>query len=305
MKRKGILVVGSANMDLVVRSGRFPAPGETIFGEGFAMHPGGKGANQAVCAAKLGGNVRFLGKVGDDLFGVNLTRGMRRDGVRLDHLLVDDASPTGTAFIEVDGKGQNEIIVISGSNMRLLPRDIRRAGRAFDGTEVLLLQLEVPLETVAEAARVARGRGITVVLNPAPARTLPRKLLGLVDYLTPNETELGQLAGMNVTGLPSAVRAARALLARGVRGIVVTLGSRGALHVDGETFRRYAALRVKPVDTTGAGDAFNGAFACALAEGRPLPEAIPFANAVAAISVTRPGAQSSMPTMREVRALSD
>jgi len=305
MKRRGILVVGSANMDLVVRAGRFPAPGETIFGEGFAMHPGGKGANQAVCAAKLGGNVLFIGKVGSDMFGGSLAAGMRRDGVRLEHLLVDGKSPTGTALITVDARAQNEIIVISGSNMRLLPRDIRRASRAFEGAGVLLLQLEVPLDTVAEAARMARRRGITVVLNPAPARQIPRALLALVDYLTPNETELGQLAGMSVTGLPSAVRASRALLDRGVKEIVVTLGPRGALHVGGGTFRRYSALRVKPVDTTGAGDAFNGALAFALAEGKGLPDAIPFANAVAALSVTRPGAQGSMPSMREVRAFSD
>lgn len=305
MKRRGILVVGSANMDLVLRARRFPAPGETVFGEGFAMHPGGKGANQAVCAAKLGGNVRFVGKVGRDIFGGDLTRGMRRDGVRLEHLLVDSSSPTGTALIAVDGKGQNEIVVISGSNMNLAPGDIRRARRAFDGAGVLLLQLEVPLETVAAAAAIARRRGITVLLNPAPARALPRTLLALVDYLTPNETELGQLAGLSVTGLPSAVRAARALLDRGVKGVVVTLGSRGALYVDRETFRRYTAPRVKPVDTTAAGDAFNGALAFALAGGRALPEAIPFANAVAALSVTRRGAQSSMPTLRDVRAFSD
>jgi len=305
MKRRGILVVGSANMDLVLRARRFPAPGETVFGEAFAMHPGGKGANQAVCAAKLGGNVRFVGKVGRDIFGGDLTRGMRRDGVRLEHLLVDSSSPTGTALIAVDGKGQNEIVVISGSNMNLAPGDIRRARRAFDGAGVLLLQLEVPLETVAAAAAIARRRGITVLLNPAPARALPRTLLALVDYLTPNETELGQLAGLSVTGLPSAVRAARALLDRGVKGVVVTLGSRGALYVDRETFRRYTAPRVKPVDTTAAGDAFNGALAFALAGGRALPEAIPFANAVAALSVTRRGAQSSMPTLRDVRAFSD
>lgn len=305
MKKQGILVVGSANMDLVASAARFPAPGETVFGAGFGMYPGGKGANQAVCAAKLGGDVLFLGKIGDDLFGEKLSRGLKEDGVRLDRLLVAGDAPTGTALIAVDGNGENEIIVVPGSNMELLPADVRRARPAFDAVRVLLLQLEIPLATVTAAAEIAHARGAVVVLNPAPARPLPPKLLALVDYLTPNETELGQLSGLPVTGIPAAVRAARALLARGVKNVVVTLGEQGALFVDGTSSRRFPARRVNPVDTTGAGDAFNGALALAIADGRPVGDAIPFANAAAALSVTRRGAQSSMPTMREVRRFLD
>ena len=305
MKKQGILVVGSANMDLVARARRFPAPGETVFGEGFGMYPGGKGANQAVCAAKLGGDVLFLGKIGDDLFGETLSRGMKQDGVRLGRLLVDGDAPTGTALIAVDGNGENEIIVVSGTNMHLRPADVHRARPAFDAARVVLLQLEIPLVTVRAAAEMAHARGAVVVLNPAPARTLPRSLLALVDYLTPNETELGQLSGLPVAGIPATVRAARALLARGVKNVVVTLGERGALFVDGTSARRFAARRVKPVDTTGAGDAFNGAFALAIAQGRPVGDAVTFANAAAALSVTRPGAQGSMPTLRELRRFLD
>ena len=305
MKKQGILVVGSANMDLVASAARFPAPGETVFGAGFGMYPGGKGANQAVCAAKLGGDVLFLGKIGDDLFGEKLSRGLKEDGVRLDRLLIAGDAPTGTALIAVDGNGENEIIVVPGSNMELLPADVRRARPAFDAVRVLLLQLESPLATVTAAAEIAHARGAVVVLNPAPARPLPPKLLALVDYLTPNETELGQLSGLPVTGIPAAVRAARALLARGVKNVVVTLGEQGALFVDGTSSRRFPARRVNPVDTTGAGDAFNGALALAIADGRPVGDAIPFANAAAALSVTRRGAQSSMPTMREVRRFLD
>ena len=305
MKKQGILVVGSANMDLVASAARFPAPGETVLGAGFGIYPGGKGANQAVCAAKLGGDVLFLGKIGDDLFGEKLSRGLKENGVRLDRLLVAGDAPTGTALIAVDGNGENEIIVVPGSNMELLPADVRRARPAFDAVRVLLLQLEIPLATVTAAAEIAHARGAVVVLNPAPARPLPPKLLALVDYLTPNETELGQLSGLPVTGIPAAVRAARALLARGVKNVVVTLGEQGALFVDGTSSRRFPARRVNPVDTTGAGDAFNGALALAIADGRPVGDAIPFANAAAALSVTRRGAQSSMPTMREVRRFLD
>jgi ribokinase len=305
MKKRGILVVGSANMDLVVITRRFPAPGETVFGNEFGMYPGGKGANQAVCAAKLGGRVSFIGKIGDDIFGGKLSRGMRSDGVRLNHLLVDGNRPTGTALISVDGKGQNEIVVVPGSNMKLLPGDIRRARAAFGGVSVLLLQLEIPPATVAEAAALARSRGVTVILNPAPARRLPRMLLACVDYLTPNETELHQLSGMPASGIPATELAARVLLEQGVKGVVVTLGARGCLYVDRTFTRLFPAPRVKALDTTGAGDAFNGALAFAIAEGKPVTEAIPFANAVAALSVTRLGAQCSMPTMRELRSFLD
>ncbi len=301
MARKGILVVGSANMDMVVKTRRFPAPGETIFGGDFGMFPGGKGANQAVCCAKLGGDVRFLGKMGKDVLGEKLARSMRKDGVRLDRLKIDPEEPTGIALITVDGRGQNEIVVVSGSNMELLPADIDDEKSVFREIGVVLLQLEIPLPTVVRAVRLARERGVTVILNPAPARRLPAALLRTVDYLTPNETELEQLAGVKCPGNGDIHCAAAALLAAGVKNVLVTLGAKGCLLVNSKGPKFFPSHRVKPIDTTAAGDAFNGALAFSLAAGKALEEAIPFANAVAAFSVTRMGAQSSMPTRREIR----
>ncbi len=301
MIRNGILVVGSANMDMVVKTRRFPDPGETVFGGEFGMFPGGKGANQAVCCAKLGGKVTFLGKMGTDVLGEKLARSMRKDGVRLGHLKIDPKESTGIALITVDGRGQNEIVVVSGSNMNLLPADIDRENSVFREIGVVLLQLEIPLPTVMRAVRLAQERGVTVILNPAPARRLPAALLRMVDYLTPNETELEQLSGMKCSGNGDIHRAASTLLRAGVRNVLVTLGAKGCLLVNCEGPKFFPSHRVKPVDTTAAGDAFNGALAFSLAAGKGLEEAIPFANAVAAFSVTRMGAQCSMPTRREIR----
>jgi ribokinase len=300
MTKQGVLVVGSANMDLVVRTPRFPAPGETLFGTDFGTFPGGKGANQAVACAKLGAKVQFIGKVGDDIFGRKLSRGMKADGVGLQYLGIDPSAPTGIAVITVDRRGQNEIIVASGSNMKLTPKDIDRAGKAFDGAQILLMQLEVPLPTVIRAAEMAQARGVMVILNPAPAQKLPRRLLRLVDYLTPNETELQQLSGVKVDNRSSLLRAAHELLHQGVGNVIVTMGSRGAVLVREEAAHIFPAFRVHSVDTTAAGDAFNGALAYAMSMGHPQVEAIPIANAVAALSVTKPGAQSSMPTVKQL-----
>jgi ribokinase len=288
-------------MDMVVTTRRFPAAGETVFGGRFGMFPGGKGANQAVCAAKLGGKVSFLGKMGKDVFREKLVGGMKRDGVRLEHLAIDSTASTGIALITVDNGGQNEIVVVSGSNMRLLPADIERRRAAIAAARIVLLQLEIPLPTVTRAAEIARAHGVTVILNPAPARRLPASLLRMVDYLTPNETEVGQLAGMPSTNRRSLERAAHVLLRRGVRNVLVTLGAHGCLHVHADGTRLFPARKVRPVDTTAAGDAFNGALAYALAAGTALDHAVPFANTVAALSVTRMGAQSSMPTMSELK----
>lgn len=297
-----VLVVGSANMDMVVRCEQFPRPGETVFGGEFGMYPGGKGANQAVACARLGGTVFFLGKMGEDVFRDQLAAGLRRDGVRLDHLLVDPETPTGIALITVAGDGQNEIIVVSGSNMKLSPADVEARRDVFAAARIVLLQLEVPLETVCRAAELAREAGATVILNPAPARPLPAALLSRVDYLTPNETEAELLTGVAVTDEASAERAARGLLDRGVGRVVVTMGEKGALLVEPGGSRLFAARPVQAVDTTAAGDAFNGALAHALAEGRALEDAIPFANTVAAFAVTRKGAQTSMPAAADLAA---
>jgi len=305
MARKGVLVIGSANMDLVVKARRFPRPGETVFGGGFGMFPGGKGANQAVACAKLGGDVRFIGRMGNDVFRDRLVENMTREGVRMRHLSIDRRAPTGVGLIMVDGTGQNEIVVVSGSNMTLRPRDVEQHRSAFIGAGIVLLQLEIPLATILRTVHLARRRGVTVILNPAPARKLPKSLLRSIDYLTPNETELGILAGRPVSSVRTAESAARQLLDEGVRNILVTLGARGCLLVNGTMTRLFPARKVRAVDTTAAGDAFNGALAFSLASGQDLLQAIPFANCVAAYAVTRLGAQSSMPTLKDLRTFMD
>lgn len=287
-------------MDMVVSCNQFPRPGETILAGDFGMFPGGKGANQAVAAAKLGGDVYFLCKMGQDVFRENLMKSLRQDGVRLDYVLTDAEAPTGIALITVNCDGQNQIVVVSGSNMKLAPDDVRDHRDVFGRVGVLLLQLEIPVDTIEAAVGLAQAQGATVILNPAPARALPDTLLRQVDFLTPNESEAELLTGVAVHDEASAARAGRQLLARGVGHVLVTLGERGVLLVTPEGERHFPAHVVQAVDTTAAGDAFNGALACALAEGRALDEAIAFANTVAAFSVTRRGAQPSMPTPEEL-----
>lgn len=303
MTKSTILVIGSANMDLVVSTPRFPQPGETVFGSKFGMHPGGKGANQAVAAAKLGGDVHFFGKMGNDLFRDKLCAGMQKDGVQLDHLLIDPDESTGMALITVEGSGQNEIVVVSGSNMNLSPTDIAGNRAVFSGAKIVLLQLEIPLDTVIQAARLAKEHGALVILNPAPARELPQQLLSLVDYLTPNETEAELLTGQAVHDQASAQAAAKKLLATSVKNVIVTMGEKGALLVSQAKAELFPPKKVQVVDTTAAGDAFNGALAFSLASDKNLEEAIRFANSVAAYSVTKMGAQSSMPTMEELKRM--
>ena len=300
MSGDGILVIGSANMDLVVRVERFPRPGETLFGTNFKMFPGGKGANQAVCSAKLGQRVHFVGKIGNDPLGEQLFGSMQHDGVLLEAVMRDPSEPTGTALIAVDEKGQNQIVVVSGSNMRFLPADLENVRGLFGSASVVVLQLEIPLETVAKAAELAHEEDATVILNPAPARQLPYSLLSFVDFLTPNESEAQLLTGIQITRRSSAEEAARRLVAQGVKNVLMTLGSEGCLLVNAERADTFPARRVRPVDTTAAGDAFNGAFAYALSKREELDSAIKFANTVAGYSVTKHGAQSSMPTMPEL-----
>ena len=300
MVRDGVLVVGSANMDLVVRVERFPLPGETIFGTDFKMFPGGKGANQAVCCAKLGQKVRFVGKMGDDLIRERLSASLEQAGVIIDSLIVDPVEPTGTALITVDKNGQNEIVVVSGSNMKLRPADVDGVHDVFGSAAVVLLQLEIPLETVVRAAELAHEQQALLILNPAPACSLPASLLRLVDYLTPNESEAQMLTGIPVTRRSSAEAAAKKLVDQGVKNVLLTLGPEGCLLVNSSRAELFPACRVRPVDTTAAGDAFNGALAFALSRNEELDQAVRFANAVAGYSVTKLGAQRSMPTLTEV-----
>ena len=299
--KPGILVVGSSNTDMIVKVQRLPQPGETVLGGEFVSAAGGKGANQAVGAARAGGDVTFVARVGDDAFGKLAIAGFARDGIRTDYVVRDRRRPSGVALIVVGAGGQNSIAVAPGANGRLSPADVRRADRAFGAARVLLLQLETPLETVLAATALAVRRGLRVILNPAPARPLPNALLRRVSILTPNETEAELLTGVKVTSDAAAARAAERLLARGVAAVVITLGRRGAFVSDGDGGRRLPGFAVKAVDTTAAGDIFNGALAVAMAEGRKMDEAVRFANAAAALSVMRLGAQPSAPVRTHIQ----
>ncbi len=292
-----ILVIGSLNADLVVRVSRFAAPGETIAGSDLATIPGGKGANQAVAAARLGATVAMLGRVGKDQLGQMLLEALSQAGVETSSVRKTD-SATGTAVILVDEKGQNCIVLSPGANGWVTPADVETAPQA----RILLLQLEIPLETVLHAARWGKQHGMTVILNPAPARTLPDELLAQVDLIVPNENELGLLTGMAVTGLEDVHRAVAALVGRGAKQVIVTMGEKGALaRVDADSGYYVQAHAVKVVDTTAAGDAFIGGLAVALARGIVFPDALNFANACGALAVTRFGAQPSLPTADEVK----
>lgn len=294
-----IIVVGSLNADLVVRSPRFPAAGETIEGEELATIPGGKGANQAVAAARLGAQVAMFGCVGADAFGAMLIESLRQNKVDVRHVRRDGSVATGTAIIIVDGNGQNSIILSPGANGRLGKGDID--ARALGGAQLLLLQFEIPMETVQHAARIAKKKRIRVILNPAPARPIPDELLRCADYLVPNETELAILAEKPVRGKASLEAAARSLVARGASHVIVTLGEKGALIVTKRSTQYVQAFEVKPVDTTAAGDAFIGGLAFALLHRKSLKEAVRYGCACGAAATTRFGAQPSLPGAADVK----
>ncbi|SPE54690.1 ribokinase [Verrucomicrobia bacterium] len=295
-----ILVIGSSNTDMIIKLDRLPRPGETLLGGQFATAAGGKGANQAVAAARAGGAVTFVAKVGNDSFGQQAITGLKRDRINVDHVFRDASHPSGVALIFVAKDGENSIAVASGTNSMLRPADLKQAGRAFRQATALLLQLETPIETVHAAAKLAAKARLLILLNPAPARRLPRSLLRLVSILTPNETEAEMLTGVKVKDDATAKEAAARLVAQGVRTVVMTLGARGALILSAAGAQFVAGFKVKAVDCTAAGDVFNGALAVALTEGQPLANAVRFANSAAAISVTRLGAQPSAPTRREI-----
>jgi len=297
---KKIVVLGSTNTDMVVKSERIPAPGETILGGRFLMNPGGKGANQAVAAARLGGEVVFMAKVGDDLFGREAKALFAKEGICTDYVLTDPQEPSGVALIMVDGKGENCIAVASGANGTLTPDDIGVARDEIEQAGVLLMQLETPVDTVLCAAQWAAAKGVPVVLNPAPACPLPDALLACLSMITPNESEAELLTGVRVTDEASAEQAARALCDKGAKRVVITMGGKGAfVYWDGQGIT-VPAVKVDAVDTTAAGDVFNGALAVALTEDRPLAAAVSFAAEAAAISVTRMGAQASAPYRKEI-----
>jgi ribokinase len=290
-----IVVVGSINMDLVVRSPRHPEPGETILGSSFQTFPGGKGANQAVAAARLGGKVKMIGRVGTDSFGDSLLDTLQKDQVDTRFVRRSQDTASGVALITVNDQGQNTIVVVPGANGQLSQQDIHDSREAFVGASVVLLQLEIPDEAVKTAVNIARQEGAGVILNPAPARQLSRNLLSQVDFLIPNETELGLLTGMAGVAI-----AADSLRSIGTRRLVVTLGSQGVLVLDEDGPYHLDAHVVPAVDTTAAGDAFVGAFAVAQTEHRPTREAAAWGNAAGALAVTSAGAQPSLPTRAQL-----
>lgn len=301
--QRRVVVIGSANVDFTVKVDRLPKPGETVSGGEFYTSFGGKGANQAVAALKAGASVTFVAKVGRDPNGEQILRHLTTLGFPPEGLLRDEAFPSGVALIMVDREGRNLIAVAPGSNRRLTVEDIRQAEPLIARGQVLLIQLEVPLPAAEEALRLAKAHGLTTILNPAPARPLSQALLALTDFLTPNEAEVEALTGIEVQDLQGAVHAARRLLDSGARHVIVTLGEAGALFVGEGLMKPFPAFPVEAIDSTAAGDAFNGALACALAEEKPLEEAILFANAAGALTVTKRGAQDSLPTREAIERL--
>lgn len=298
--KKRIAIVGSSNMDMVIKTDHFPAPGETVLSGSFFMNPGGKGANQAVAAARLGAEVVFVSRLGKDLFGDQLRDLLKKEGINTSYISTDEETPTGIAMITVDNNGENSIVVASGANGNLLPRHLQLARSVINNADCLLLQLEIPLDTVADIITFAAANRTRIILNPAPATSLRPELYPYIDILTPNMKEVAALSGMAVRHVEDAKKAALILCGQGIKTVIVTAGAAGAFICNDQTCTHIPAPRVTTVDSTAAGDVFNGGLAVALTEGATLHEAVQFACAAAAISVTRLGAQSSIPYRSEI-----
>lgn len=299
MKKKKIVVIGSSNTDLVIKTTRIPSPGETVIGGEFLMTAGGKGANQAVAVARLGGDVAFIAKVGHDMFGESALRGYAADGIDTDTITRDGSAPSGVALITVDAHGENCIVVAPGANNTLTTADIDRHRELICGAEYLLMQLEIPMEVVEYAAEMAAAHGVKVILNPAPAASLSHQLMSKLYLITPNLGECQQITGVKIDHPAEVERAAEVLLEMGANAAIITLGRDGALirtHTECDLIN---AEKVVAIDTTAAGDVFSGALVVALSEGKNLVDAARFASHAAAISVTRMGAQSSIPYRKD------
>lgn len=301
MEKNRILVIGSSNTDMTVRSATLPKPGETVLGGDFRMGPGGKGANQAVAARLLGGEVTFVCKLGRDMFGEGASKHYESCGLDTSKILWSD-KPSGVALITVDSKAENSIVVASGANADMTVSDIDSVADIIKSSGILLLQLEIPMDAVVHAAEIAYDAGVQVVLNPAPAAALPAELLKCVSILIPNETEASAISGIDINNFETAAAAAERLKGMGVREVIITMGSRGSVVCDGDcTF--VPAVKVNAIDTTAAGDTFCGGVCVALSEGKDLLEAVKFATAASSIAVQRPGAQDSVPSRCEVDKL--
>jgi len=300
MENPSIVVIGSSNTDMVIKSSRIPSPGETILGGSFFMNAGGKGANQAVAAARLGGNVSFIAKVGKDIFGKQAVQLFRGEGIDVSSVMKDKQLPSGVALITVDDKGENSIVVASGSNAALTAKNIRKYKPKIESASIVLMQLETPVETVTYAATLAFQKNVKVILNPAPARELPDELLKHISIITPNEKEAEMLTNISVHDVSSAEQAAAKLNEKGIETVIITLGPKGALLYHQGNFTLIDAPQVNAIDTTAAGDVFNGALAVALSDGRSMEGAVLFACRAASISVTRLGAQASAPYRQEL-----
>ena len=296
---KKIIIVGSANTDMVVKIDKHPLPGETRLGGDFFMNAGGKGANQAVAAARLGGNVAFVAKVGNDIFGKQTLEGLTNENIDTSHVFIDDIAPSGTALIIVNAEGENSIVVASGANAKLNEKDVASISDLTD-TAFILMQLETPIETISAVINAANIKGINVILNPAPAQQLSQTILEGLFLLVPNESEASILTGIQVIDLASASKAADALLEKGVRHVIITLGKQGAFFKSVSREILIPAPIVTAIDTTAAGDTFCGALTVALTESKDWDDAIRFAVTAASISVTRMGAQSSVPYRNEI-----
>ena len=298
-----IVVLGGINMDLIGTAPRLPSPGETAMGEGFYTAPGGKGANQAVAAARMGASVRMVGRVGRDTFGAGLLDNLRACGVDVSGVMEDADAASGVAMVLLDASRQNRIVVIGGANMRCDDAQVDAVASALEGADALMLQCEIPPATSLKAARIAREMGVQVVWDPSPAEGFPPEAYAIVDVLTPNQAEAAALTGIDVTDAASAEAAARAIVERGVRAVVVKMGEAGAFYLSDGEGGYVLPYEVEAVDTVAAGDAFGAAMTCALAEGKPVGEAVRYSAAAGALAVTRPGAQEAMPTRAEVEAL--
>jgi ribokinase len=297
-----IVVIGSSNTDMVIKTSHLPVPGETVTGGEFFVYQGGKGANQAVAAARLGGRVSLIANIGDDIFGRQSLESIKAEGVDVSGSTIESNKASGVALISVDKHGENCISVASGSNATLFPQNLHGSLPIIKAAAIVMMQLEIPMETIIYVAELCKTHNITFILNPAPACALPDALFPNINIITPNEKEAEMLTGVKVKDRNSATEAARVLKSRGVGIIIITMGKHGALIVTNEYEQMIPSLVVDAVDTTGAGDVFNGALSVAIAEGKELTEAVRFACNAAAISVTRLGAQSSAPVRKEVES---